>query len=497
MKKYYITIFLMLAWVWPSNVFAATPPPLSVPSGLSLAEIKITGSEFVMLLNNNTAPVTDLSRYWLYVYNNVNPAAAGVNLSTQQLPAASLGSQQTLLLSANGGATCGAAVTSKLNLSLNDSGGFMQVVQTSFSGVVQVSAGDAVSWSSSSNSVAGMISNVPSNTAAPNNAYYRYQNLIDGNYLWQKADQDPASSCQLNVISAGVSTPGPVNPGSPLPPGTPPVAIFVNEVDTSGGSATSTNNIGSAAPLINELLPNPAEPQTDSEDEFIELYNPNDLTFDLSGYKLQTGTTSLRNYTFPAGTQLAGKSFKAFNASDTNLTLSNGGSQARLLDPTGNVISQSEPYGSAKDGQSWSLADGKWYWTKNPTPNQTNVINGSTTAAASTASSKKSSTGAATKNNGKVKAASTVAEDNQSSDPPQAGQLHPLVLAGVGIMAVAYAAYEYRHDLANRLHQFRRYRETRATARAGSGAASSAGTGRRFGCWQDDFRTWLGTRLGK
>ncbi len=170
------------------RVLAAVPPTLATPAGLSLAEIKITGNEFLMLQNNGAA-ISDLSRYWLYNFNGTNPLTAGVSSSTQQLPATSLAPGQTILLSANGGATCGAAVTGKLSLSLTDSGGFLEVVQTSLSGNTLVqTAGDAVSWSSSVNSAAGMITNVPSSTSAPNGAYYRYQNSASSPlFLWQGA----------------------------------------------------------------------------------------------------------------------------------------------------------------------------------------------------------------------------------------------------------------------------------------------------------------------
>ena len=487
MNKYYITIFLMLVWLMPARVAALDPPALAVPAGLSLAEIKMTGSEFVMLYNNSGSAISDLSKYWLYVFNNLNPLAPNVSSSTQQLPAVSLGNNQTVLLSANGGATCGAAVTNKLNLSLNDSGGFLEVVQVNLVGGILVqTAGDAVSWSSGANSAAGMISSVPSNSSAPNNAYYRYH---DGaSYHWQKADQDVSNPCQLNVVISGVPTPGPVNPGSPLPPGTPPPASFINSPETGYGLGS---NLGLAAALINELLPNPAEPQTDSEDEFVEVYNPNDAAFDLSGYKLQTGLTSLRNYTFPNGTILPPKSFTTFYSADTNLTLSNSGSQVRLIDPSGNVISQSDSYGKASEGQSWALADSKWYWTKTVTPNQANVINEATTAGSS--SNKQSSTNK-TSSVGQVKGAST--STGQSAAGRPAG-LHPLVLAAVGSAAVAYAIYEYRHDLANRLYQFRRYRATRRAIGAESQTAHSHRTIIRFGRWQDYLRARFSSWFGK
>lgn len=485
MKKYGVVILLMLLGIPEASALAASPPPLAAPPGLTLAEIKITGNEFVILQNNTGSTISDLSNYWLYVFNNVNPLAAGVSSSSQQLPSGSLASGQFALLSASGGNTCGATTTGKLSLSLNDSGGFLQVVQNSLSGGLLVqTTGDALSWSSGTNSTAGMISNLPSNSSAPNSAYYRYQNTADGGapYLWQLANLDVANPCQLNVTLSGSTSPAPTGG---LIAGTAPPATIISLTDEEDTSVPATGSlpaadVGLAAPQINELLPNPAEPQTDSEDEFIELYNSNDAAFDLTGFKLQTGTTTLHNYTFPVGTALLPKSFTAFSSIDTNLSLANSGGQARLLDPSGNIISQSDSYVNAPEGQSWALASGKWYWTTTPTSGGANVINQPLSVkelsvgaalAATSGTAKKASSGSASA--AKTTAAPKTKSSTTTNSTPSPGQpkpntspLHPLVLAVVGVGAVGYAAYEYRNDLANRFYQFRRYRAARATAGA-------------------------------
>src|SRR3989344_605545 len=424
--------------------------------------------------------ITDLSKYWLYFFNNVNPLAVGVSSSSQQMPPGSLLNGQIILLSANGGSTCGAAVTGKLSLSLNDSGGFLEVVQNSLvNGLLVQTAGDALSWSSGANTAAGMIANLPSNTKAPDGAYYRYQNTATGAaYLWQQANLDAVNPCQLNVTIAGVTSPGPSSIGNQLLPGSPPPATIVNigDGEEPASGALPPADIGLAAPQVNEALPNPAEPQTDGEDEFIELYSSNDVAFDLSGFKLQTGTTSLHNYTFPDGTTLTPKSFTAFYAIDTNLSLSNSGGQARLLDPAGNIISQSDSYTSAKDGQSWALANGTWYWTTTPTAGEANVINqplsvkklsvGSATAATKKSTSSSTKVAATPK----VKAAKTTASTTNTpvKAKPSVTPLHPVILAAVGAGALAYAGYEYRNDLANRFHRLRRQRTTRPAAGRGA-----------------------------
>lgn len=467
-------LFGVLVPALTAKAAIASPPALAAPSGLSLIEIKITGNEFVMLQNNTGSTISDLSRYWLYDFNNTNPMASGVSSSTQQLPATALAAGQTVMLSSAGGSTCGAAVTAKLSISLTDSGGFLEVVQTNMVGnsLVQT-AGDAVSWSSGANPSLGMISGVPSSSADPAGAYYRYQNPdTNGSapYLWQPADLDTNNSCQLNVKISGVSVPGPSNPGNQLLPGDLPPATFVNAPDDSTSSNTNalpTSDIGLAAPQISELLPNPAEPQTDSEDEFVELYNSNNTSFDLSGFKIEVGSSTKHDYTFPDGTTLPAKSFKAFFSEDTGLSLSNSGGQAWLLDPSGNIISQTDPYGIAKDGQTWALGpDGKWYWTMTATPDAANIVLLPSIASTKSSTSSKSNTPKTTSTKA-VKAASTTAKktstNGASTDPQASGgsKMHLWILAVIGTGAVLYAVYEYRNDLANLLYRARRYRETR------------------------------------
>jgi Lamin Tail Domain len=455
-RKFWLMIFLLLSLVVisPLHVSAISPPSPTVPPGLSVAQIKITGDEFVVLQNNAGAAIPDLSVYWLYDFNNVSPLAPGVSSSQQQLPAVSLDAGQTLVLSASSRDTCGAEVAGKLSLSLTDSSGFLEIVQLGqdSSGAVQQKSGDMVSWSSGAS---GIIQNMPGSTKDPQGMYYRYQN--GSNYAWQLADLT-ATACQLAAITAPNTPAQPVSTlaaASDLPPVT---IINTAEANDSAPPALPAADIGLSAPQINELLPNPSGTANDGTDEFIELYNPNSAVFDLSGFVLQTGITTKHSYVFPAATTLLPKSFTAYYSSDTGLSLSNTSGQAFLLDPLGNTIGRSDPYGSAKDGAAWAVAKGVWLWTTNPTPNSANVIKQATTTSKKSSTSKATST---SKSNTAVKGASTTGSPNSSTG--SAAQvanmtpIHPWTLAIVAVLAVAYGVYEYRFDLANRLYEFRRH----------------------------------------
>ena len=210
-------------------------------------------------------------------------------------------------------------------------------------------------------------------------------------------------------------------------------------------------------------LPNPASPQTDAEDEYVEIYNPNSKTFDLSGFKIQTqstGSSSKRTYTFPKGTKIEGKKFAAYPSANISVSLSNSGSKVSLLDPLGAVISEAEVYGDAKDGMAWALAKGKWYWTATPTPNAANVIkDGGGTGSGSTQTNGVVTVKGATAATGNSNSSGFSGEDDAAPAP-----VHPSVLAGVGALAVLYGVYEYKRDIGNLVYRFKRYRANRGKA---------------------------------
>lgn len=441
-----------------SHVLAA--PAIAAPGGLSLVQIKATGDEFVMLQNNTGATIVDLSEYSLMTYNNVSPLAPGVSSSSQQLPATSLGAGELLLLSARPMHTCGASVAGDLAVSFGDSSGFLQLVRTSLNsqGAVMQTPGDWVNWSSGAN---GMIQNMPSNTKNPRAVYYRFQDEIS--YAWQLADLDSSNSCQLNIVVVdGSGSSSAVTPLT-LAATSPPATILGTANAASDSEAAMpfmpAGNLGLIAPQISEVLPNPLGTGNDNTDEFIEIYNPNDRPFELTGFALQMGMTTLRSYDFAAGTMLSPGSFTVFKSEEMKFSLSNTASQIDLLDPFGTIIGSTDAYAKAKDGITWALAKGKWYWTTEPTPGAGNIIK--QPAAKASAKKSKSKTAKTTKRatavNGMASTTSEgVAVAGGIEEMMHEAPIHVWVLALVAVGALLYGAYEYRRDLANRMFELRR-----------------------------------------
>lgn len=301
-----------------------------------------------------------------------------------------------------------------------------------------------------------LVSRCPSATA---------NTIVDPDFL---AEQDPELPVPTEIDSTDQAclpvVGNPQQGGILQPPTEPPAILLPAETPLSKESVQSAAilaNDGLKAPMITELLPNPAAPQTDAEDEFIELYNDNDGAFELSGYKLAVGLNGTRAYTFPNGTVLPAKSFVAFYSIDTKVSLSNSNGQARLRDPNGKDIAQTSPYGTAKDGQAWALANGTWQWTTRPTPHSTNAIIAppATTKATTkkTAASAKTASAATTRAAGKDQQVAGAMQE----EPQGTRVIHPWILAGAGVFALLYGAYEYRRDLANQLYKLRLYRTAR------------------------------------
>ena len=368
--------------------------------------------------------------------------------SSQQLPEGPLAPGASVLLSSDGMATCGAAVAGRLSVNLGDSGGFLQISKSSMEhNTVVQTVGDAVSWSSGS---AGIIPGVPSSSKGPNAVWYRYkQPATDGStasYGWQRADLSESDYCSYAVTvsapDAGTQTMG--VSGLVQSDDVPPVTIASVDGSASAASPTAVMpaaDVGLKAPIINELLPNPASPATDADSEFIELYNPNGAAFDLSGFMLQAASSSsasAKTYTFPAGTHLAPKSFTAFMSKQTNLGMSNSGGQVWLLDPFAKAISQSAAYGTAKDGQVWALANGSWLWSTTSTPNKANIIKAPLSAAAKKAAKKKASVpkrSATAVKGASTSAAAGPANATGSPEPVSQGRVHVLILAAIAVLA--------------------------------------------------------------
>jgi hypothetical protein len=289
-------------------------------------------------------------------------------------------------------------------------------------------------------------------------------------------------------------TPGATNEYNPLPEPT----------ITAPAAAPSPPSLE-----ISELLPDPASPASDAEDEYIEVHNLGSTPVDLDGYSLRTGSSLSDSYVLPS-VMLAPDAYMAFKSADSHLTLANGGSTVAVFGPDGRQVGERVAYGAAKAGQSWAKITGSWLWTSTPTPDAPNIF----TAPPLAASSVKSSKAKSAKATGKVKSAAAKKASAKKTAKPKAKKaakakkaskktLQPLVAAAgtptghwllfvLAGLTIAYIIYEFRYDL---LNLYRRLRGNPGPGPAPGPTPAGRGSDRareRSGRRQDDLRP--GTR---
>lgn len=220
--------------------------------------------------------------------------------------------------------------------------------------------------------------------------------------------------------------------------------------------AAPDETISYSSLILSEIFPDPASPQTDSNDEFIEIYNPTDNEVDLSGWVLKdSGGTSF----VIKDKAIAPHGYLAISAAESSISLNNTGDVISLFDPSGTLQDESVDYGAAESGLSWGFVGGTWVWTSTPTPNNSNstaiVLAGqSTTAKKSTATKAKK---AATKKVAKAKtakAASAKIAKDASAQPnttssSQNNNWWSWLLIALGLGTIGYGIYEYRPEIAN------------------------------------------------
>jgi len=122
---------------------------------------------------------------------------------------------------------------------------------------------------------------------------------------------------------------------------------------------------------ITELLPNAVG--SDTGNEFIELYNPNETTtIPLKGYKLAVGLALEKVYVL-SDYMLKPGEYKVFTNTELGYSLLNTSSRVTLFAPAGEIASEVPLYNAPPDGESWALIGDMWQYTSQPTPGALNI----------------------------------------------------------------------------------------------------------------------------
>lgn len=451
-------LFNKLSIFFVLNLFVSFISPAlagASPTSLILITELQTGqgsSEFIEIENTSDSTL-NLTGWRLQYHSSASTSWTTKTLTFTNPVITSFKAGDRALLLAAGYSPPGALPIATFASGISDTGGSIRIVPTS----LDESQGDKLTWGTTDTptcSIAPKHSDGQSLKRYPSGDGAIVDTSISGKDFYVSNSpspdaidiQDPFSIDEVvNYCGKPVSSTSPdaTAPGAPEDPGAPQ-PISYQRIE------------------ITELFPDPVSPQTDENDEYIELFNPNTEPVDLTGYKLQTGMNSTYSYIF-GGISIQPGEYYAVSRKDSKLTLSNTSSKARLLNPSDEVISETEAYDQTSPAESWQLYDGVWQWSSTPTPSSVNIqLN---TAASTTLATKVSAKPATkTTKQKKTPAAKTPKKSSLSAKPSQPKQdpsanaftytddtgttrLQPYIIWGAGILLFGYGLWEYRWDL--------------------------------------------------
>lgn len=126
--------------------------------------------------------------------------------------------------------------------------------------------------------------------------------------------------------------------------------------------------------ILSEALPNPKG--DDETIEFIEIFNTNGYSVDISAWQLDDAAGGSHAYAIPNGTFISPFSYAVFYSDDTNIAFNNsGGDSLRLLRPDASVADMISYADSAKEGLAYAkTTHGSWGWTTTITPGAKNIF---------------------------------------------------------------------------------------------------------------------------
>lgn len=248
-----------------------------------------------------------------------------------------------------------------------------------------------------------------------------------------------------------------------------------------------------AALQITELFPDPAAPQTDAQDEFVELYNPNSFDVDAGGYVAEAGPSLGSKYILPAELIPAG-TYLALYSADDHLALSNSGSQVALLDPMGTVVDGPVIYTAAEPGQAWAKFGNDWQWTITPTAAAVNVLTTQPTPTPKAAATPKPKAVAKPKTTTKTVSTKSASGGTVTTAVAAESGSSRWLLLGLASLTLGYIIYEFRYDLQNYYFRIRQHYGVGGPIGQTTSGRGGDRAGQRPGRWQDRLRTRLDPR---
>lgn len=122
---------------------------------------------------------------------------------------------------------------------------------------------------------------------------------------------------------------------------------------------------------LTEILPNALG--SDTGKEYIEIYNPNDVSVDLENYELLVGQNLEKSFKFPEGSTILAGEYLVFTNTDIPFSLLNSSSRVQLRGGE-SAVDESPPYQDPADDTAWAFIGGVWQYTRALTPGAENRV---------------------------------------------------------------------------------------------------------------------------
>lgn len=376
----------------PTNMATNTP---SAPTNIVISEFRSRGTagtgasdEFVELFNPSNVTV-EISGWKIRRSSACNTTLTNI---VTIVPTTMLAPGQHWLAAA-AGSTYATIADQTFSAGISDTGGV--AVTLADNSVI-----DAVGMCSTTTYVEGTALGALSGTTEQ--SYERKLGGVSGNcydtddnaadFIHNSGTSNPQNRAAVFTFCTGVETATPTstvtrthtptNTLTPTETGTPTNTATATQTFTPSHTPTATL---SPTPLagglfVNEFMPDPAQDWNgdtiaNDDDEWIEIYNANNFSVDLSMWQLDdVANGGSPAYIISNGVTIAPHSFQIFFRADTNIALNNSNDDVRLLKPDAGVADMIS-YKSSQGNASWSrVPDGANYFSLYcpPTPNASN-----------------------------------------------------------------------------------------------------------------------------
>jgi len=147
-----------------------------------------------------------------------------------------------------------------------------------------------------------------------------------------------------------------------------PVASFLPEPTSTILPESNPDYPGGI--VFNEVLPSPLGP--DESEEWIEIYNQNNFTVDLTDWQISDVFGQIKIYSFPNDSLINANSYIVIGRPESKITLNNQEDELLLFNPNQEII-DSIHYEKAVSEQSFARLSGDWSWTNQLTPANSNM----------------------------------------------------------------------------------------------------------------------------